>query len=817
MFALYKKEISSFFSSLTGYLTMIVFLVVTGLMLWVFKSGFNLLDYKYAGLDGLFMLGPFLFLFLIPAITMRMFAEEKRTGTLEFLLTKPLSELTIVTAKFLAGLTLVAVSLIPTLVYYWSVYRLGDPMGNIDTGSVVGSYIGLIFLGGAFVAIGLFASSLTNNQIVAFIVAALLCAFCYLGFDSLYQLMHGRFALLLKELGLEAHYQSISRGVVDTRDVIYFISVTLLFLMLTRTVLRWRMTSVRKQSTWGLAAVVAGIILVNVTSSYLFARIDLTQEKRYTLSKSTKEMLSDLDEQVLFRVYLEGDDLPSEYRRFRNEIKNMLDQFRAYSRYVEYEFVNPNSLKSDEEKQQFYQMLVKKGLTPIPVTSEDDGVQKQQVVYPSMEVSYMGRETALQLQSAGVSGRSTDEVVGSSIENLEYNFVTAIHRLTRPVKAKVGFLLGHGELEKIDLYDIQMSLVEDYTVENVYLDRNIDALTGRVLDTRDSSVSVRNKFDVLVVPKPIRTFTDRDLYVIDQFVMYGGKILWLVDALDADMDSLQNKAQTFATRLPTNLEDMFFNYGVRVNPDLIMDYRCRGIPMMGADNRMQLVPWYYFPTLVPNSKHPIVRNLDVLKTDFVSSIDLINNDIDKTVLLTTSDHVHIKNAPVNIQLSDAMIEVNNQLFNRSALPVAVLLEGQFKSLYRGRLASAFVELEEIAYKEQCDKPTQMIVVSDGDMIRNGTAMSEQGRYPFPLGYDRYTNVEFANKTFLLNAINYLAGDEGMIDARPRNISIRRLDAAKVKEQRGAYQFANMFYPVLSVLVLAAVVMIVRKRKVKNEK
>ena len=196
---------------------------------------------------------------------------------------------------------------------------------------------------------------------------------------------------------------------------------------------------------------------------------------------------------------------------------------------------------------------------------------------------------------------------------------------------------------------------------------------------------------------------------------------------------------------------------------------------------------------------------------------MINNDIDKTVLLTTSDHVHIKNAPVNIQLSDAMIEVNNQLFNRSALPVAVLLEGQFKSLYRGRLASAFVELEEIAYKEKCDKPTQMIVVSDGDMIRNGTAMSEQGRYPFPLGYDRYTNVEFANKTFLLNAINYLAGDEGMIDARPRNISIRRLDAAKVKEQRGAYQFANMFYPVLSVLVLAAVVMIVRKRKVKNEK
>ncbi len=240
MYALYRKELSTFFSSLTGYLTIIVFLVFTGLMLWVFKTSFNILDYKYAGLDGLFLIGPFLYLFLIPAITMRMFAEEKKNGTLELLLTKPLSEFTIILAKFLAGLTLVIISLLPTLVYYWTVYRLGDPMGNIDTGSVVGSYIGMVFLGGAFVSIGLFSSSLTNNQIVAFIISALLCAFCYLGFESLYQLMQGGFALLLRSLGLQAHYESISRGVVDTRDIIYFLSVIVLFLMLTRMVLQSR-------------------------------------------------------------------------------------------------------------------------------------------------------------------------------------------------------------------------------------------------------------------------------------------------------------------------------------------------------------------------------------------------------------------------------------------------------------------------------------------------------------------------------------------------------------------------------------------------
>ncbi|MBO4307338.1 MAG: gliding motility-associated ABC transporter permease subunit GldF [Bacteroidales bacterium] len=240
MYTLFKKEISSFFSSLMGYLTITVFLVFTGLMLWVFRTSFNVLDYKYAGLDGLFLLGPFLYLFLIPAITMRMFAEEKKNGTMELLLTKPLSEFTIIFAKFLAGCTLVVISLIPTVVYYWIVYRLGDPIGNIDTGSVVGSYIGLLFLGVVFVAIGLFASSLTNNQIVAFIVAALLCAFCYLGFDSLYALVHGKTALLLRTLGIQAHYESISRGVVDTRDVIYFLSVITLFLMLTRLVLQSR-------------------------------------------------------------------------------------------------------------------------------------------------------------------------------------------------------------------------------------------------------------------------------------------------------------------------------------------------------------------------------------------------------------------------------------------------------------------------------------------------------------------------------------------------------------------------------------------------
>lgn len=241
MFALYKKELSSFFSSLIGYLTIVVFLILTGLMLWVFRSDFNILDYGFAGIDGLFQIAPFLYLFLIPAITMRSFAEEKKNGTMELLLTKPLTDMSIIGAKFLAGFTLVLISLIPTLICYFTVYSLGDPVGNIDTGSVIGSYIGLFFLGGAFVAIGIFASSITNSQIVAFIVAALLCAFAYLGFETLHYMdFLGDVDLLVKSLGVRHHYESISRGVIDTRDVVYFLSIIALFLLLTRLVLQSR-------------------------------------------------------------------------------------------------------------------------------------------------------------------------------------------------------------------------------------------------------------------------------------------------------------------------------------------------------------------------------------------------------------------------------------------------------------------------------------------------------------------------------------------------------------------------------------------------
>ena len=822
MWTLYKKELASFFSSLIGYLTIAVFLLLTGLMLWVLKSDFNILDYGFAGMDGLFLIGPFLYLCLIPAITMRTFAEERRGGTIEMLMTRPLSDWTIVWAKFLAAWTLVLISLLPTLVCYFSVVALGNPVGNIDTGSVVGSYIGLLMLGGAFVAIGLFCSSLTNNQIVSFILAAVLCAVAYLGFESVYHMgMFGSADLFIKRLGVMDHYESISRGVIDTRDVLYFISVMALFLMATRMVLQsrkwsgWKKRKNLKRSHWlEMGATLLIVIFVNVIGHYFFTRADLTSEKRYTLSKATKQMLKQIDEPVLFRVYLEG-EFPADFKRLQNETKEMLNQFRAYNRNIEYEFVNPNNFDNREEQQVFYQKLASKGIQPTQIQVNSNNGVTSQILIPAADVYYRGRETSVQLLQSQKYVSESD-LMNNSIQNLEYTLSSAIRALNRGQKQTIGFLQGHGELSGGSLYDIQRALQEFYSLEYVTIDGKIQALTAHRMNSQDSSYNFYNLFDLLIVAKPTQPFSEQDLYIIDQYVMYGGKVLWLVDALDADIDSLANRGQTIATRFPLGLDEMLFNYGVRLNSDLVMDIRCRPIPiqvgMVGEKPQFKFCPWYYFPEIVPLSDHPIVRNLDLIKTDFAGSIDLIDNDIKKTVLLTTSEYTRIKNAPAIVDLDDAQVEPDQRLFNRSRMPIAVLLEGEFRSTWRNRLTPQFTSLEEMGYRE-ASAPNKMIVISDGDIIKN-RYNSEDGAV-FPVGYDYYTQTQYANKDLILNAVNYLVGDEGLLASRSRNIKLRKLDVVKVREQRSTYQVINVVLPVLIIALAGGVITIVRRKKYRQ--
>ncbi len=819
MWTLYKKELRGFFSSITGYLIIGVFLVLTGLMLWVLKSDFNILDYGYAGLDGLFLIGPFLYLFLIPAITMRSLAEERRIGTMEMLLTRPLGDWTVVWAKFLAAWTLVLISLLPTLVAYFSVYALGDPVGNIDTGGVAGSYIGLLLLGGAFVAIGLFCSSLSNNQIVSFVLAALLCAVSYLGFESLYRMsLFGNGDLFVKSLGAAHHYESMSRGVIDTRDVLYFASVMALFLMATRMVLQsrmwggWNKRKSLKRSHWiELAATVLIVVFVNVIGHWLFLRLDLTSEKRYTLSKHTKEMLKKIDEPVLFRVYLEG-DFPADFKRLQAETKEMLNQFRAYNSNVDYEFFDPNSFADHDEQQMFYQKLAQKGIQPTQIQVGDGSSLTQQILIPAADVYYRGRETTVQLLQSQ-KYVSDAELLNNSIQNLEYTLSSAIRALARGEKQRIGFLQGHGELAGPVLYDLQRTLQEFYSLEYVSIDGKIQSLTAHRQTPNDTTYRFYNLYDLLIVAKPTQPFSEQDQYILDQYIMYGGKVLWLIDPLDADLDSLANRGQFMATRYPLGLDEMLFTYGVRVNADLVMDVRCRPIPiqtgMVGEKPQFQFRPWYYFPDLVPLSDHPIVRNLDLIKTDFISTIDLIDNDIRKTVLLATSEYTRVKKAPVMVDLADANVEPDQRLYNKSSLPVAVLLEGEFRSAWRNRLSPQFTSQAAMGFREKSE-PTAMVVVADGDMVKN-RFMAEEGAV-LPLGYDYYTQTQYANKDFIVGAVNYLVGDEGLMASRSRNVKLRKLDVMKVKEERTKYQVVNVVLPLVLLALAGGVIALVRKKK-----
>ena len=822
MWTLYKKELASFFSSLIGYLTIAVFLVLTGLMLWVLKSDFNILDYGYAGMDGLFLIGPFLYLFLIPAITMRTFAEERRGGTIEMLMTRPLSDWTIVWAKFLAAWTLVFISLLPTLVCYLSVYSLGYPVGNIDTGSVLGSYIGLLLLGGAFVAIGLLCSSLTSNQIVSFIAAALLSAVAYLGFESLYRMeLFGAGDLFVKGLGMMDHYESISRGVVDTRDVLYFASVVALFLMATRLVLQsrmwngWKHRKNLKRSHWLEMGVTVLIVLsVNIIDHFLYARLDLTSEKRYTLSDATKKLLKEVDEPLLYRVYLDG-EMPSDFKRLQNETKEMLNQLRAYNRNISYEFVSPNSFGTDDERRVFFQKLSEKGIQPAQVQMKGDNGVTNLLLLPAADVFYKGRETTVQLlQNQQYVGQA--DLLNNSIQNLEYALTSPIRSLSKGMKQSIGFLQGQGELNGGMLYDIQRALQEFYSLEYVTIDGQIQSLTSHHKNSKDSTYRFINKYDLLIVAKPTETFSEKDLFILDQYIMYGGKVLWLIDPLNADIDSLATHGQMLATRYPLGLDEMLFNYGVRVNPNVLMDIRCRPIPLpvsiVGDKPQYRFCPWYYFPEIVPLSEHPIVRNLDLIKTDFVSSIDLIDNDIRKTVLLSSSEYTRVKNAPAMIDLNDARIEPDQRLYNKSHLPVAVLLEGEFKSTWRNRLTPELMEQEAIGYRE-VSEPTKMIVISDGDIIKNRYD-ANSGRI-LPVGYDTYTETLYANKELLLNAINYLVGDEGLMDSRSRSVTLRKLDANKTRERRTFYQVINIIVPLLLLGAAATIITIVRKKRYRK--
>lgn len=552
------------------------------------------------------------------------------------------------------------------------------------------------------------------------------------------------------------------------------------------------------------------IIFLNVIGYFFFARIDLTQEKRYTLSESSKKLMSNLEDIVFIRCYLEG-DIPSEYKKLRNETKEMLDQFRAYNNDIEYEFVDPNNFENAKDKNEFYQRLFEKGFSPLLTTSTNNNSQVQQYIFPYLEITYKGRTTIVPLISSK-NGFSSDGIVNASIENLEYNLYTAIRSVATQQRGKVAFLYGHGEWQVENIWDFISSLNEYYTVDSISINEKLNALTERVYDSVNPNiVNIKNKFDCLVIAKPTSIFSYKDLYLIDQYIMHGGKVLWLVDPLLVSMDSLQTQANTFAISNFTGVDDILFRYGVKLNTNLVTDMQCAKIPIVTGQYQnntpqMTYYPWNFFPEISPNSNHIISDKISPVKMEFTSSIDTTNSPAKKTVLLSSSNRTRVLNSPVNVSLQMLKQKQDASLFNSGAKDVAILLEGEFTSAFKNRLTPEMELNSQMAYKDFSDT-TAMIVIADGDVVRNDFMNGQL----LPLGYDKYTRKMYGNKEFLVNCVNYLCGDEDLIPLRSREVIMRNLDLAKVEREKTAWQIVNVALPIVVIVLFGVLLAILRKK------
>ena len=569
----------------------------------------------------------------------------------------------------------------------------------------------------------------------------------------------------------------------------------------------------QRRSSWiQLALGIVIIVFINIISSQLFTRLDLTAEKRYTVSEDTRELLKTLDDVVYFQLYLEG-DLPPKYKRLQKATREMLDEFRVYTDKVQYEFINPSSAEDPKERYEVHENLKTRGLMAAEVREDDAEGVKFQIIFPGAVVSFKAREMPLQLLRPE-RGASEDQMVNRAIQDIEFNLAYVINLLANDNKPRIAFIEGHGELGLNETADITRALQENYVVERIRLSEKVNVLTERLKPDSTGKVIITNKYKTIIIAGPDSIFSEKDKFIIDQYIMHGGKVLWLVDPVFASMDSLQYGGATMGVTNNIHLDDQLFKYGVRLNTDLIMDLIALPIPVtsgsVAGQAQFDFYSWYFFPLVTPQINHPVVSNISAVMTNFVSSIDTIRiPGIKKTFLLNSSPYARRMNAPVYINLNILGYEPDESLYNEQFLPVAVLLEGQFSSLFKNRIPPSLIYSKEIGFTE-LSSPTSMIVVADADIIKNQLHYS-QG-YPLTLGYDQYTEQTFGNKKFILNAIDYLTEGSDLITIRSRELTLRLLDNTYLKGNELKWKLINVAAPPLFVIIFGIAYVLIRKKR-----
>ncbi|MEN8885840.1 MAG: gliding motility-associated ABC transporter substrate-binding protein GldG [Winogradskyella sp.] len=543
------------------------------------------------------------------------------------------------------------------------------------------------------------------------------------------------------------------------------------------------------------AVVIAVLILVNVVASKVYSRLDLTKDNRYTLSNNSKALITNLDSPLIIDVFLEG-DFPSEFRLLQTEVKQIIDEFKLETDLIFINYINP--IEEETTRDRNIEELSKAGLEPFINTDNSTAKVTQEIIFPWAYASYKDKKVKISLLKRSIT-QSLPEQIANSVQGLEYAFADGFNKLVNEKTKKIAILKGNGELDDLYIADFLRTVKPYYNIAPFTLDS--------VATNPQGTLDKLKQYDLIVAAKPSEAFTENEKLILDQYTMYGGKSLWLTESVIMDKDSLYNNARAgISIMRDLKLNDFFFKYGVRINPSLVKDLYSAPIMLaIGEGTKAQLQPiqWQYSPLAAANPKHPITKNLNLVKFDFASPIDTLKNTVSKTILLQSSPRSKLEGAPKTIALENVTQTPDEASYNLGPQNLGVVLEGEFTSVYDKRVLPFKVN----GFKAK-STATKMVVISDGDIIKNEVIRNR----PQELGFDQLTGKAFGNKEFLLNTVNYLLDDTGLINIRAKEISIAFLDANKIKDEKSKWQIINLVHPLVLLAVFGFIFNYLRKRK-----
>ena len=552
------------------------------------------------------------------------------------------------------------------------------------------------------------------------------------------------------------------------------------------------MTNYTKNNIKQLALIIVVLIVVNILSSQFFKRFDLTSDKRYTLSETTLNMLQNVKEPINIDVFLDG-DFPVEFKRLQSETYQLLEEYKAYNSNIIFKFNNPNGDASNAE--QFASELTGLGFTPTNINQNNKGKKELIQIFP-WAIANLGEKSVRVPLLVNNYGNKPEENINKSVQLLEYAFTDAITKLTSAKKKKIAILKGNGQISDKYMSDLLLNAKEYYALGEF----NLDSLTNDLPKT----LANLKRFDMALIVKPTQAFSDEEKYILDQYVMQGGKTMWLMDKVAIDLDSVHNQnRQALAYPRDLNLDDMFFKYGVRINPRLIQDLLSTPVTAQSPTGEDFPIDWLYSPIIRSEENHPINKNINLVKLEFANQIDTLKNGIKKTVLLKSSPQSKAVGAPLLVGLNQFMDHLDESQYNEGNQIIGTLLEGKFTSAFNNR-----VKPFKIANNKDQGVDTKMIVIADGDIV-NYTYINKK---PVQNGYDQWTQQVYGNKDFLINSINYLLDDNGLINIRSKNVELPLLDEQKVNEKYTSSQVITVGIPLVLLVVFGFAFTYIRKRK-----